>query len=184
MHLKFITSNQHKFEEIRAKVSPYNIAINHMEMKYGEPQADRIIDIARASMANLIPVVDGNFFIEDSGIEVDALNLFPGPYSSFVYQTIGWEGILKLMEGEEHRAARFRSVIALYLDGDVHLFQGVTEGSIANEGRGTSGFGFDPVFIPSSANVTYGEMEMDLKNTHSHRSKAFDKMMSFLVELQ
>lgn len=178
--IKFVTSNLHKFEEVRDKVSRLEINVIHQNMQYSEIQADRIEDVARASLANLVPVIPGSFFLEDAGLEIDALGGFPGPYSSFVYQTIGWKGVLNLMEGRTLRNARFISVIALYLDERVKLFKGICEGKISDQAKGDMGFGFDPIFIPEGSDLTFSEMEMGTKNQYSHRSMALDELISYL----
>ncbi|NOZ89276.1 MAG: RdgB/HAM1 family non-canonical purine NTP pyrophosphatase, partial [Crenarchaeota archaeon] len=118
--------------------------------------------------------------VEDAGLFVDALSGFPGPYSSYVYKTIGVHGILRLLEGEENRAARFVSVIAYAGPWGVQLFRGEVKGSIAAEPRGSGGFGFDPIFIPEGADKTFAEMNIEEKNMYSHRARAARKLCSWL----
>ena len=88
--------------------------------------------------------------------------------------------LLRNMEGEEDRTARFRTVISLLLDGSEHRFEGICEGKIIAEQRGEHGFGYDPVFIPNGSNKTFAEMDMEEKNKFSHRKKAMKKMIDFL----
>ncbi len=116
--------------------------------------------------------------VEDAGLFIKALNGFPGPYSSYVNKTIGVEGILKLMRGIKDRTAYFFSVVAFY-DPDINeleFFYGKVEGEIAEEARGKSGFGFDPIFTPIEGDGrTFAEMGVEEKNKFSHRSKALRK---------
>jgi len=119
-------------------------------------------------------------FVEDAGLFIDALNGFPGPYSSYVYRTIGVEGVLKLVEGKS-RGAAFVSVIALYHPGKgVRVFKGMCRGVIAQHPRGFSGFGFDPIFIPEGVGKTFAEMREDEKNKLSHRGEAARKLIEWL----
>ncbi len=180
MRLRFITSNKHKFSEVKHVFDEHNLKIEHLSMKYTELQADTTEQIALASAASLSTIIDGDFIIEDSGISVNALNNFPGPYSSYVYQTLGWQGILKLLGDKKDRDAYFTSVFVLYLNNEFSVFSGKCKGSIALEGRGHDGFGFDPVFIPENEMQTFAEMSDDLKNSISHRSVSIRKLIDFI----
>lgn len=180
MSLKFITSNEHKFKEVQAIFSKNNLEIEHLPMKYTELQADSTEQIAMASATSLSTIIKGDFLIEDSGLSVKVMKNFPGPYSSYVYQTIGWRGILKILDGEEDRQAFFNSVFVLYKEGKFHMFSGNCSGKIASEGRGKSGFGFDPIFVPDGYNSTFAEMSDEEKNKISHRSISINKVLRFL----
>ncbi len=174
----FVTSNEGKFKEVRAIAEKYGINVEWFKRKYLEPQGDNLEEIARISALNLAKEIKEPFFIEDSGLFINALNGFPGPYSSYVFKTIGNEGILKLMEGIEDRSAYFKAVIA-YFDGkDVHIFTGIVEGKISKEIRGTMGFGYDPIFL--YGDKTFAEMGED-KNKVSHRRKALEAFFSWLI---
>lgn len=153
----FITSNEGKFREVREMASKYGIEIEWLKMEYIEPQGSSLEEIARLSAEMLAEKVEGEFVIEDSGLFVEALKGFPGPYSSYVFKTIGNEGILKLMEGVENRKAYFMAVVA-YFDGkEVRTFTGKVEGEISREMRGTQGFGYDPIFL--YGNKTFAEWQ-------------------------
>ncbi len=175
----FITSNEGKFREVKAIAERYGIDVKWLNRKYIEPQGESLEEIARLSALNLAREVNEPFFIEDSGLFIEALNGFPGPYSSYVFKTIGNEGILKLMRGVKNRKAYFKAVIA-YFDGrDIHVFTGVVEGEIANEIRGTKGFGYDPIFL--YGDKTFAEMGEE-KNEVSHRRRALEKFFSWFVD--
>lgn len=110
-------------------------------------------------------------FVEDSGLFIKALNRFPGPYSSYVYQTLGLSGILKLLSSVQDREAEFKSVIA-FCDQKHTLkcFLGSVQGTISYEARGVSGFGFDPLFEPNcGGGKTFAEMSVEEKCLISHR---------------
>ncbi len=143
----FITSNEGKFREVREMASKYGLEIEWLRMEYIEPQGNSLEEIARLSAEMLAEKVDGEFVIEDSGLFVEALKGFPGPYSSYVFKTIGNEGILKLMEGVEDRRAYFMAVVAYWDGKTVRTFTGRVDGEISREIRGTQGFGYDPIFL-------------------------------------
>lgn len=126
-------------------------------------------------------------FADDTGLEVEALLGEPGVKSArFAGETrnsdLNIEKLLMLLKGEENRRARFRTVIALIYEGREYLFEGVVNGTIANEKRGTEGFGYDPVFIPEGGNLTFAQMNLAEKNQISHRAIAFEKLKHFLVK--
>ncbi len=122
--------------------------------------------------------------VEDSGLYIRALNGFPGPYSSYVYKTIGYFGILKLMEDVTDRGAHFKSVVAFY-DGNIYkIFIGTVYGEIINDARGYYGFGFDPIFKPEgSTRKTFAEMSLKEKCMYSHRAKSITKFCIWFNKL-
>ena len=116
----------------------------------------------------------------DSGFWIDELEGFPRAYVNFALETIGIEGILKLMEGKENRKAQFRTAICLIMEGEEYLFEGIVKGKIIEEKRGNTGFGYDPVFVPEGHELTFAELGNDIKNTISHRARAVEKLCQFL----
>ncbi len=179
MKVRFITSNRGKFEELKEIGKGFGVDVEWVEMEYLEPQGNDLEFVARRSAEMLSGAVEPPFFIEDSGLFIDALHGFPGVYSSFVFKTIGNDGILKLMEGVEDRRARFVCVIA-FSDGEqVRTFTGEVEGQIAREKRGEHGFGYDPIFEVDGR--TFAEMG-EKKNELSHRRRAAEKFFSWLAK--
>ncbi|WP_202318708.1 XTP/dITP diphosphatase [Archaeoglobus neptunius] len=176
----FITSNEGKFREVERIAEMYGIQVKWMKMKYVEPQGNSLEEIAKLSARMLAEKIEGEFVIEDSGLFVEALKGFPGPYSSYVFKTIGNEGILKLMDGVKDRKAYFMAVVA-YWDGEkAHVFTGKVDGEIADSARGTKGFGYDPIFL--YGDKTFAEMETGEKNKVSHRRRAFEEFFKWLKE--
>ncbi|WP_456369700.1 XTP/dITP diphosphatase [Geoglobus sp.] len=179
MRVRFITSNRGKFEELREIGKSFGVEVEWVEMEYLEPQGSDLEFVARKSAEMLVNEVEPPFFVEDSGLFIDALNGFPGVYSSFVFKTIGNDGVLKLMEGVEDRGARFVCVIA-FSDGErVKTFAGEVKGRIAMEKRGEWGFGYDPIFEVDGR--TFAEMGEE-KNEMSHRRRAAEKFFSWLAK--
>lgn len=128
-----------------------------------------------------------NCFSEDTGLEVDALEGAPGVYSArFAGPAKDPEAnmalLLEKLKGQENRRARFRTVIALILDEEEHLFEGAVEGRIAYRKTGENGFGYDPIFIPEGSSRSFAEMSTAEKNTISHRARAVAKLRGFLLE--
>lgn len=177
----FVTSNEGKFREAKEIANAYGVEIEWMKREYLEPQGNDLEEIARLSAELLAKEIKEPFFLEDSGLFIKALNGFPGPYSSFVFKTIGNEGILKLMSDVEEREAYFLAVIAFWDGKEVKTFKGRVDGRIAHEMRGDKGFGFDPIFEYNGK--TFAEMG-DEKNRVSHRRKALENFFSYLKSLE
>lgn len=165
--INFITQNQGKIEELRAKAEPFRVKINHIDAPYPELQADTLEEVVNYALVYCRTTFPSPFIIEDSGLFIDKLRGFPGPYSSYVYKTIGINGVLKLAEA--NTPARFESVLGCYYYGDIMLFTGSVEGAIVSP-RGAGGFGFDPIF--EYKRRTFGEMTIDEKTACSHRGKS------------
>jgi XTP/dITP diphosphohydrolase len=124
---------------------------------------------------------------DDSGLEVDALGGEPGVFSARYAGEHGnhennMQKLLKNLDGVENRAAQFRSVITLIINGIAHHFEGIIRGKIIHEKRGSQGFGYDPLFIPEGYDRTFAEMSIIEKNPISHRGLAVAKMIAFLKE--
>lgn len=182
--IKFATGNRHKFQEAERILSTYGLRIEMVRSKMLEVQDDDIERIAASSVKDVKTRVLGPVIVEDAGLFVNRLKSFPGPYSSYVYKTLGCEGVLKLLEGVEDRGAEFRSAVA-YIDDavepDVKIFLGVVKGSISSEMRGRHGFGFDPIFIPEGFNRTFAEMDTEEKSRCSHRAKSLRLFASWYL---
>ncbi|MHA1114977.1 MAG: XTP/dITP diphosphatase [Candidatus Heimdallarchaeum aukensis] len=187
MHnILFITHNKHKFEEAYEKAKLFNINLQWINVEYEEIQDDSLEEIARSSCLKILELrpdlKDKSFFIEDAGLFIDYLKGFPGPYSSYVFRTIGNHGILKLLYDvpDNKRSAFFKSVIAYYNAGQIELFSGIAQGKIIKELRGTQGFGFDPIFMPVGSNKTFAQMNKESKNLKGHRGKSLQELFTSL----
>ncbi|WP_018476941.1 non-canonical purine NTP diphosphatase [Pontibacter roseus] len=126
-----------------------------------------------------------NCFADDTGLEVDILCGSPGVYSARYAgpqrsDADNIRHLLKNMEGEENRRARFRTSITLYLDGEEHQFEGIVNGHITTAWQGDKGFGYDPVFVPEGHDRTFAQMSPEDKNTISHRGEAIRRLVEFL----
>lgn len=170
----FATGNLHKFNEARKVLAEYSMSVAMLRIEVSEIQDDDIENIAKAAALDAARRSLLLVIVEDAGLFVDGLNGFPGPYSKYVYQTIGKEGVVKLLQNREDRRACFKSVVAFCSPRTVpRCFHGVVEGRITEEIRGSSGFGFDPVFEPvEKPGKTFAEMTVEEKNMISHRARA------------
>ena len=152
-----------------------------------EPQAEGIEEIAISKLEQAVSLTMGTEFeneallVEDSGLFIDSLSGFPGPYSSFVHKTIGLPGVLSLMSGETNRRAEFRAVAALSFQGNMLTSTGVCRGFISEKITGDSGFGYDPIFIPEETNGrTCAQLSQDEKSSISHRGFALKGVSELL----
>jgi len=140
-----------------------------------EIQSDRLSEIASFSALNAARLRRREVVAEDAGFFVDALRGFPGPYSSYVFRTLGVHGILRLMQKAKQRDASFKAVVAYcHPRGQPICFSGVVRGRVSDRPLGEHGFGFDPIFIPNDGDGrTFAQMRVEEKNRFSHRAMAF-----------
>ncbi|MEM0483055.1 MAG: RdgB/HAM1 family non-canonical purine NTP pyrophosphatase [Nitrososphaerota archaeon] len=177
--VKVVTTNPGKWAEMSAMLSSHGVECVWVREKAREIQSDDLSEIVEASALDAFERWGKNVLVEDSGLFVPVLGGFPGPYSSYVYRTIGLRGLLKLLEGVSDRVALFRSALCYIApDGRQLVFTGEARGVIATEPRGTGGFGFDPIFIPEEGDGrTFAEMTISEKNLYSHRARALQGLL-------
>ncbi|MFX1253784.1 MAG: XTP/dITP diphosphatase [Promethearchaeota archaeon] len=179
--LNFVTSNENKFREC-AEVLP--IPVKQIKVELLEIQAKTLKEVAKTKITDAREKnIETPFFIEDAGFFVEALKGFPGVYSAYVHSTIGNQGILKLLKEVEDRSAHFECVIAYFEapEKTLRVFTGSVYGKVSQELRGSKGFGFDPIFLPSAnPTTTFGEMKTVEKNKISHRARALKKFANHL----
>jgi len=179
----FATSNKGKLEEAKAVLSKYGIEVEMLNKKKLELQSDSIEKIAKHSALELFKEVKTPLITEDSALSIKALNGFPGPYSAYVFKTIGNKGILKLMENKQNRESVFKAAVFFCSSNIQKCFVGAAKGKIALKERGRFGFGFDPIFIPDECpKKTFGEMPIEEKSLYSHRGKAMVKFAKWYIK--
>ena len=186
--LVFATNNAHKLEEVRAILgNDFQIAsLKEIGCHDDIPETADTLEGNAMQKAQYIKDKFGmDCFADDTGLEVEALNNAPGVFSAR-YAGPGHDSeanmkkLLHEMEGKENRKARFRTVIALLLDGKEYTFEGIVKGNIIEEKRGDSGFGYDPIFVPEGYDLTFAELGNDIQNKISHRAEAVKKLSAFL----
>ncbi len=183
MELSFATSNENKVREASMVLGRYGISINQSPLRKIEIQSGDLAEIVEYALSHLCVEVD-DLVVEDDGLFVRSLNGFPGPYAAYAYSTIGVGGLLKLMQGviKEERLATFKSVVGACVGGRRFIVEGAVDGVITEEPRGSSGFGFDPVFSPLGDDRTFAEMSIEEKSRRSHRALAFSRLAERLLK--
>jgi XTP/dITP diphosphohydrolase len=172
----FATTNRGKFVEAAQVTSRYGIQLKQLRDQKLEIQSNDLAVIAcfaaaKAAQSRKWPVI-----AEDAGFFLRALGGFPGPYSSYVFKTLGTGGILRLMKNAKSRSASFQAAVAFCTPkARPWCFRGKVEGLVSRKARGRNGFGFDPIFMPAKGDGrTFAEMSTEEKNALSHRAKAFE----------
>ena len=174
--ITFITGNKHKVIEAENIFKDYDINLEHIDLGYCEPQGT-LEEVAISGAKYASRKLNKPVIVEDAGLFIKALKGFPGTYSSYVQETLGNQGILKLLDGVNDRYAEFRSVIGYCApNSEPKIFLGKVIGEIAVEEKGDLGFGYDPILYIPEYNLTMAEMEPELKNKISHRFKALRLM--------
>ena len=188
MKILFATNNAHKLSEVQAVLGDGYTLVTPRECGVMEeiPEEQETLEGNALQKARYLHDRTGlDCFADDTGLEVEALGGAPGVHSAR-YATDGHDFaannrlLLKNLQGVGNRRARFRSVIALILNGEEHLFEGVVEGRIIDHETGHEGFGFDPLFVPDGCERTFAEMSAAEKNAISHRGRAVRKLAEYL----
>ena len=188
MKLIFASHNEHKTTEIRQLLPPEIQLLSLNDLNYHdeiEESATTLEGNALLKATHVFTLFKLPCFADDSGLEVEALDNRPGVYSArYAGEPKNDErNIVKLLDDlkeSTNRSARFRTVISLILPTTSLSFEGIIEGEITHEKKGSNGFGYDPVFQPIESSITFAQMSMEQKNTISHRALALEKMISFL----
>ncbi len=184
----FASSNQHKLDEIRPLLPNHFELLSLEDIHFTDEieETGKTFDDNAELKANAVFNATKQLcFADDSGLEVDALDGKPGVKSArFAGEPANhrknMDLLLSRLEGKKNRKARFKTVICLRMDSKTFFFEGVVNGQIIEEMRGTQGFGYDPVFMPDGFEKTFAEMSMEEKNNISHRKMAVSKMVEFL----
>ena len=178
----FATENRNKYDEAARVAAAFGMILKHMEMKKKEIQSESLAEIASFAAKQAAQSQSKNVVVEDAGFFVQGLHGFPGPYSSFVFGTLGFEGILKLMRRVRDRRAFFQAAVAYCKpSGLPTCFTGIVRGTVAKRPKGSHGFGFDPIFVPTGQRRTFAEMVIAEKNLRSHRARAFTKFCKWFA---
>lgn len=188
--LVIATNNAHKLEEIRAILGDRVEILSLADIDFHEdiPETADTLEGNALQKAHYIYDRFGlDVFADDTGLEVTALGMGPGVHTArYAYPDrhdpkANTLKLLRELQDKADRSARFRTVIALIENGEEHLFEGIVEGQIATEERGSQGFGYDPVFSPREyPQQTFAELGVEIKNVISHRARAVQKLAEYL----
>ena len=177
-NLYFVSSNNHKFNEAESILNSFNIRIKFLKSNLDEIQSNSLEVIASKKAKFAFSKFNKPIIIEDDGLFVESLHGFPGPYSSYVFDTIGNKGVLNLVK--KNKKAKFVSLIT-YCDGKIiRSFHGTISGSISKSPKG-KGWGYDPIFIPNNTTKTFAELKN--KNEFSHRYFALKKFSNWYLQM-
>lgn len=190
MELIIASQNQNKLVEFKKilgdKINLFSLSDIGLNQEI--PENEKTIKKNAMFKAKFVNIQTGkNVFADDTGLEIDSLNGEPGVYSAR-YSGVernsekNIELVLTKLKNKSNRNSRFKTIISLILDGKSVNFEGVVEGKITEEKRGSNGFGYDPIFQPNGYASTFGEMSLNEKNKISHRSIAINKMVQYLKE--
>jgi len=188
MKIVFATNNTHKLAEIKHLLGGKHEIVSLAEIHCHDdiPEDHDTLEGNALQKARYIKAHFGyDCFADDTGLEIEALGNRPGVYSARYAGPAkdsreNMKKVLTEMQGIPNRKACFRTVIALTLNGEEHLFEGRVDGEILTEQQGEAGFGYDPIFRPEGYRVSFAEMPMDEKNKISHRGRATQKLAEFL----
>ena len=191
MKLVFATHNQNKLLEVRKLLTNEIdlLGLSDIECTEDIPETSDTIEGNAAQKALYVSKkYNINCFADDTGLEVEVLNGEPGVFSARYAgnQKNSEDNMNKLLENlndKINRNARFKTVIALSLNGKTTLFEGVVNGVIIHEKRGNQGFGYDPIFIPDGYKQTFAELSLSDKNKISHRGKAMKLLIEYLNKI-
>lgn len=190
MELIIASQNQNKLVEFKKilgdKINLFSLSDIGLNQEI--PENEKTIKKNAMFKAKFVNIQTGkNVFADDTGLEIDSLNGEPGVYSAR-YSGVernpdkNIELVLTKLKNKTNRNSRFKTIISLIIDGKSVNFEGVVEGKITEEKRGSNGFGYDPIFQPNGYSSTFGEMSLKEKNKISHRSIAINKMVQYLKE--
>jgi XTP/dITP diphosphohydrolase len=179
MPLLFVTGNRHKFQEAERILNEYGVKIEHGSLAVPEERAEDCESIAAGAARVAYEKLQRPLFVEDSGLFIESLNGFPGPYSAWAFGKLGCEGVLKLMKGTVKREAQFITAIGYADERGVRTFVGRCPGRISEQKSGNAGFAYDSVFVPEGHGSTFSE-DPAVKERVSHRRMALEKLAGWI----
>ena len=191
MELVFATNNKHKLEEIQNILGKRIKILSLKDIGFVDEIPEDYDTLKENALQKARYIYDRykkNCFADDTGLEIDFLNGAPGVMSAR-YAGIkctfddNVNKVLKEMQGATNRDARFKTVIALILNGEEHFFEGKVEGEILTERYGKGGFGYDPIFKPIGVKESFAQMALEEKNKISHRGIATKRLTEFLLNM-
>lgn len=176
--LLVVTGNPGKAREI-GEITGW--PVEAVEIDLPEIQSLDVAEVAAAKVQAAYERVGKPVVVDDTGMSLDALGGLPGALVAWFLDTIGPEGIWRLLEGHADRRASVVTCIGYHDGVDVHVFSGEVRGAVPIEMRGAGGFGYDPIFVPDGHDITYAEMSAEEKNTVSMRKIALERFRDYLT---
>ena len=181
--ITYVTGNWAKIESAKHALEPLGFEIDNVKMETPEIQADDVVEVSKYSAKWAAEQLNKPVLKNDSGLFVNGLKGFPGVYSKYADETIGKDGLLKLMEGIEDRSAYFKESIAYCEPGkEPVVFEGITKGRIDTKKSGTYGWSWDFVFIPEGEDKTLGCFE-DEERWNFWSQDAYKELAKYLENI-
>ena len=176
----FATKNDNKLREVNEIL---NCNLEQIDIELYEPQGLDITEVVREKTEDAFRKTGKLVMVEDTSLEFYSWNGLPGPLIKWFLESVGNDGILKMLIGADNRRAIAKTAVGFFDGNESHIFIGEIEGAISEEIRGHSGFGWDPIFIPDGFDKSFAEMTSEEKNTVSMRRRALENMKaSFLIK--
>jgi XTP/dITP diphosphohydrolase len=190
MKLVFATNNLNKLKELQEMLGEHFELLSLADINCTDEipeDHETLEENARQKAQYIYEKYNVNCFADDTGLEIKALNNEPGVYSARYAGEAkdvkaNMKKVLEKLDGINERQARFRTVVSLFLDDKEFQFEGIVDGDILKAERGLDGFGYDPIFQPEGYDISFAEMEMGEKNKISHRGRAVQKLVEFLLK--
>lgn len=184
MIINFVTTNKHKVAEAKQVLSAFGIGIKQLDIEYEENHDADIEEIAMSAASSLSAELGVHLVVEDTGLYFDAYPKFPGAMPKFVFNSLDYKGIFKLLQGE-NRGAYFKTVAAYCAPNNKPVsfsgsMQGVITETVFNEDK--DAMPYDRIFIPAGETNTISDMTLAKKNSFSQRGKVFTKLGEYLSE--
>lgn len=178
MQYIFITSNQHKVQELQRILE---VPVQQRQIDLPEIQAVDVGDVIEAKAKYAFETVKQPVIVEDTGLSFHAWNGLPGALVTWFLQSVGVDGLCTMLHGFKNREAHAETCIGYYDGVTMHVFRGTVDGTIVTTPRGTGGFGWDPIFVPNGSTQTYAELAAEQKLTVSMRTQAALKFKEYLA---
>lgn len=192
MDIVFATNNKNKLKEINNILQSdiELISLNELGCTDEIPEEQDTLDgNARQKAWYIYDKFGKNCFADDTGLEIESLNMEPGVYSARYAgeqrsSEDNMDKVLSKLKGIKNRKAQFRTSICLIIDGKEFLFEGSVQGKILEARQGEEGFGYDPIFRPEGYDISFAEMDLKEKNKISHRGRATAKLVEYLNSIK
>ncbi|MEM7821332.1 MAG: RdgB/HAM1 family non-canonical purine NTP pyrophosphatase [Candidatus Aenigmatarchaeota archaeon] len=182
--LYFISNNEEKIKEVSSFFKNFGIKIIGKKLNLLEPKYKRLEEVAREKAIQASKKLKKPLIVEDTGIYFNCYKNFPGTISKFIFETIGFDGIFRLLSRKTRRAY-FKTAVAYYKPREkILIFTGICRGKITRKIRGriNKKMPYDNIFVPEGCKKTFSEMSKEEKAKYSHRAKALEKFAKWFIK--